>query len=243
MERIMNKPSIVFCALPFLVCVRLLIGQTSEDRSQIEIKEVRPVTANGGSRLQQVTVSLNFPGEPSIYLDDFGQLPSKTTLSYITESARLTVRSRRDGQPLADRMLLPTAISMGGGDLDQVPRDSFKYFGGNGPAPTTLHFRAAQADVLLKRFLFPAYVYTHNANTFSETRYHRLSVDERNLIVEVAAQLSFPSDASTDAGFELRYAVRERRKGTDWQAEPSSTGATAASNFVADLTKELIRNE
>jgi hypothetical protein len=104
-------------------------------------------------------------------------------------------------------------------------------------------FRAAQAEILFRRFAFPPYIYTHNASTFSETSYHRLTIDEKNLIVEVAAQLSFPSDSSTNAGFELKYAVRERRKGLEWQPDPSTTGAEAAKKFIVQLVQELTRSE
>jgi hypothetical protein len=96
---------------------------------------------------------------------------------------------------------------------------------------------------LFRRFAFPPYIYTHNASTFSETSYHRLTIDEKNLIVEVAAQLSFPSDSSTNAGFELKYAVRERRKGLEWQPDPSTTGAEASKKFIVQLLQELTRSE
>jgi len=238
-----SRPVIAFCILSASLCmfVSQSPGQVSQNASRVEIKEVRPLKTTGGTQLQQVTVSLDFPGWSSIYVDGYGEVPSKTALTYVTDGSRLTIRASSGKPPLTDQMLSATAISMGA-DLDPVPRDSYKYFGGNGPAPTT-HFRVAQAGVLSQRFLFPPYVYTHNSNTFSETRYHRLTVDERNLIVEVAAQLSFPSDSATNAGFELRYAVRERRKGTDWLPEPSSSGAQAASSFIVDLIQELTRNE
>jgi hypothetical protein len=226
-----------------MLCGSLLsIGQGIQNTAKIEVKEVRPVQATGGSKLQQITISLDFPGRSSVYLDGYGEVPSKVNLTYITDSQHLVVRSSAGTVSLADQVLAPTAISMGS-DVNQVPRDAFKYFGGNGPAPTTQHFRAVQADLLSQKFLLPPYVYTHNASTFSETLYHRLNGGERNLIVEVAAQLSFPSDSSTNAGIELKYAVRERRKGMDWQSELSSGGAQAASDFIVELMRDLTRSE
>lgn len=238
----MNRTLIGLCMTLSILCTGpQLIGQGGPNTS-VGIKEVRSVTIHGGTKLQEVTFSVNFPDRSSIYIDGYGEVPSKADLTYLTDSARLTIRSSSGAVPLADQMLTATAISMGG-DLDQVPQNAFKFFAGNGPPPTTQRFRAAQAEILFRRFAFPPYIYTHNASTFSETSYHRLTTDEKNLIVEVAAQLSFPSDSSTNAGFELKYAVRERRKGLEWQPDPSTTGAEAAKKFIVQLVQELTRSE
>lgn len=233
---------LILISVSATVCVPTVIPQSKLNSDTIHVLEVRPLKTSGGTELRQVTVNLNFPGKTSLYVDGYGEVPSVVTLTYITDAQILTVRTGVGRPTIAEQSLSPTAISMGG-DLDLVPRESFKLFGGNGPAPTTQRFRAAQADVLTGHFLLPPYVYTHNTTTFSETRYHRLTVDDRNLIIEVAVQLAFPSESATKAGFELRYAVRERRKGTDWGTDLSTTGAQAASRFVADLIRELTGSE
>jgi hypothetical protein len=237
-----NRTLSAFCPALLTLCLcTQTIGQSGHS-TNVTVKEVRPVTTKSGSKLQQITVDLDFPGQSSIYIDGYGEIPSKANLTYLTDTSRLTIRAASGGVPLADQTLAATAVSMGG-DLDQVPQSDFKFFGGTGPAPTTQHFRAAQADILFQKFLYPPYVYTHNSSTFSQTLYHRLTVDQPNLIVEVAAELSFPSDSTTNAGFELKYAVREKRKALDWQPEPSTTGAQAAKSFIVDLVQELTRSE
>jgi hypothetical protein len=87
-------------------------------------------------------------------------------------------------------------------------------------------------------FLLPPYIYSSNSITISETLYHQVPVNSRNLIVEVAVQLKFSADRS-DTHFELKYAARERRKGTDWQAELGSDAESAVKEFITRLQSDL----
>jgi hypothetical protein len=215
-----------------------MLGQTKGlETGTVKIVAVREIQAREKASRLQVEISYAYPGVPTIYIDGFGETSGSGTLSYITDEPNLVIRQKHDGEKVFEHKLAPTGIAMG---VEGDSHPDFKHYGGAAQGLISAKFPGAADQLLIDQFQLAPYVYIHNQTTYVETRYHRVDTNDQNLIVEVAVQIAYPSELSkSETGFEVKYAVRERRKATDWQDSMSTAADSASTSFVAALTGEL----
>jgi hypothetical protein len=217
-------------------------GGLAQQRDTVIVTQFVPSLRVGNQGLYRVSFRYDFPQGTRVFLAEYGELPNRGSLSFLTPARALVFRDEQ-GRVLRQVNLNVTSAPEGAGSKMPAPEDfppEYQSFTRAGPLPSEL------CDATLNRFFAAGYRPRTEGNlTYYVTAYQPLTGILSTKYAEVSLQVSAPYTIAGNAAqsaFRVQMLVRERGKlSTTWAEQITPQTMTAANALRAQVV-DLLNN-
>lgn len=222
-------------------------GQTADDLINeckgrdysVNVSTVQPINSPKG-QFFSIEYSYNFKGRKTIFIKDVGETPGKGNLKHLYQGQVLEFWSSSAGEVLCKIKLQPNKRPPEGG-ADDIPASSV--FSTFQSSPTSIGSNSdflTKLTEVLNNAKFTYRINNQGGVTSVISNYQRLDGLPRNLVGEIAVQISFPQQGNGNqfSFYIYQHARQKPRRSEEW-GDISSESQKVLNDFIASLIQQL----